>query len=119
MGSRQFMAYAVQTENIKFFGHLANIMYFLVGYHYVKQTYGCAMVTSAAKKVYLSKIECKALWLSMYSLWFLSLTENYSRGNGSSYHSIEIEKIILPNILIGFFTVLTFASLTWFIFLMY
>ncbi len=64
--------YSLEKFNPSYMGYAANLMFFLVGHHYVKQIYGCVMVSSAKKKFYFNKTESRALWFTMYSVWGMS-----------------------------------------------
>ena len=50
-----FFAVAVLTDNPRLLGFGANIMFFTVGWHYVKQGYGILIVDSAQKRIPLSQ----------------------------------------------------------------
>src|SRR5262249_20130175 len=50
-----FFAVAVMTDNPRLLGFGANIMFFTVGWHYVKQGYGILIVDSAQKRIPMSQ----------------------------------------------------------------
>jgi hypothetical protein len=58
-------------------GFLVNVMLFTVGWHYVKQVFGCTVVLSAAKNIYYTKWERYALLAPLYLLWLFQ----YARVN--------------------------------------
>ena len=60
-------------------GLAVNAMYFLVGWHYIKQIYGTIIVTSAKRGYYFSKHESWALKANLFPVWFMS----YLNGNTS------------------------------------
>lgn len=60
-------------------GFAVNAMYFLVGWHYVKQIYGTIIVTSIRRGYYFSKGEAWALKCNLFPVWFMS----FFHGNGS------------------------------------
>lgn len=53
-------------------GWLVRSMYLLVGWHYVKQSYGCFTVLSARNRYFLSDGERRVTRAAMYALWMLS-----------------------------------------------
>lgn len=53
-------------------GYLVNALFFFVGWHYIKQIFGCVVVLSAMKRVYYNRLERIALLLPLYLLWALS-----------------------------------------------
>ena len=56
----------------KLLGLGATLMFFLVGWHYVKQGYGMAMVDAALKKQFFSGKEKTALMLNAYATWIFA-----------------------------------------------
>ncbi len=76
-------------------GHMASGMYFLVGWHYVKQIFGFIVVTSAHRKQYYSDLERKILLTNLFSIWFLSflgpqIGEKYYAFYGMPYQSYNL-----------------------------
>lgn len=53
-------------------GYAANAMFFLVGWHYVKQGYGILIVLSVKKRAFLNDSEKNALRYNGYVLWIIS-----------------------------------------------
>src|SRR5262249_20072732 len=51
------LAYAFVNRQTGFLGVLANTMYFIVGWHYVKQVFGGIIVSNAAQKIFYSREE--------------------------------------------------------------
>lgn len=64
-----FFVYAVWIRDINMLGISVQVMFFFVGWHYVKQAYGVFVVLSGLKGIYYSKIQVYALKLHVYSLW--------------------------------------------------
>lgn len=54
-------------------GYILNAMYLLVGWHYVRQTFGIMVVTNSIRGYFYSKNERVWLQANMFSLWFLSV----------------------------------------------
>ena len=72
-----YMGTAVALSSSKLLGYAVNAMYFLVGWHYVKQIYGTLVVSSARQKYYFTPRESLILKLTLFPIWFLS----YFNGN--------------------------------------
>jgi hypothetical protein len=82
------------TGNPKIEGYVLNSMYFFVGWHYIKQTFGAVVVTNALRKIFYNNTERMALKFNLYSLWMVSFCAmnskpaNYSQ-LGIPYYSLE------------------------------
>ncbi|WP_293779241.1 hypothetical protein [uncultured Oxalicibacterium sp.] len=105
---------SIYFQSLLALGLAANLMFFLVGWHYVKQGYGMAMVDAALKQRFYSEYEKKCLLHNAYAVWGLAyLLVNYSMGMvNSKYYGIEYfvfpvsEAILLASIGICIFTAL-------------
>ncbi len=53
-------------------GLFVNVMMFLVGWHYIKQGYGMAMVDAALKKKFYSETEKNILLINGYAVWLFA-----------------------------------------------
>jgi hypothetical protein len=76
-------------------GYGAQAMFFLVGWHYVKQGYGMFIVDSVLKKNFLTAMEKKILIWNAYAFWLYT----WAKGNrvvrevdyfGLSYYTLDI-----------------------------
>ncbi len=70
-------------------------MFLSVGWHYVKQTFGTAIVTSAAQKRFFGKWERSAILLNLYAVWAMSWISSNTEGlkndmDGVAYFSLHI-----------------------------
>ena len=70
-------------------------MYLSVGWHYVKQTFGTAIVTSAAQRRFFGKWERAAILLNLYSVWLMSWVHGNASGmkadmSGVSYYALSL-----------------------------
>lgn len=74
-----FIAVAYVRSSEFMMGALASAMYFLVGWHYVKQVFGCIIVLSATKKTFFTKIERRILLTALSPIWIIM----YEKVNGS------------------------------------
>lgn len=103
--------YAISQNNIAYLGYLPSLMFFLVGHHYVKQIYGCVIVSSAKKKFYFSKAESLSLWSSMYSVWMMSfISSNAYAVNTHTFYGIEYKTLGLDVAWLTFIYALTFLT---------
>ena len=64
-----FFAVSVASGDAELFGFGANIMLFLVGWHYVKQGYGMIIVDSVLKRQFFANSEKKVLLINSYACW--------------------------------------------------
>jgi hypothetical protein len=67
-----FFASTVIFEIPRLLGIGANMMFFSVGWHYVKQGYGMAMVDAVLKRAFYNDSEKKALLHNAFSTWIFS-----------------------------------------------
>lgn len=57
-------------------GYFVNALYFFVGWHYIKQTFGTIVVANALQKIFYNKIERWCLQANLYALWSISWVWN-------------------------------------------
>lgn len=86
--------------NARILGYGANLMGFLVGWHYVKQGYGMLMVDAALKRQYFGDTEKKILLVNSYAIWglsWLTLNELASEKDlwGIQYYMFHIPPLVL------------------------
>ena len=67
-----FYAITLSIGDVTWIGYLLNVMFFLVGWHYVKQGYGMLSVDSVLKKKFFSESEKKLLLHNAYAGWAFS-----------------------------------------------
>jgi hypothetical protein len=89
------MAEASSAANPKVLGYFLVAMYFFVGWHYIKQTFGIMVVCNAYRKIFYNKSERFWLLTNMYAIWavsFFSANANPSTYNqmGISYPSLNL-----------------------------
>ncbi len=60
------------TSNKEIMAHVITSMFFFVGWHYVKQVFGCIIVTTVQRKMYYSVWERRLLLTNLFAMWFLS-----------------------------------------------
>lgn len=88
----------VILQSPKALGLGANLMFFLVGWHYVKQGYGMAMVDAVLKRAFYSNEEKRILLSNAYATWIFSwLLINHGAGSSTSqYWDIPYFSVPVP-----------------------
>lgn len=94
------------------FGLAANTMFFFVGWHYVKQGYGMAMLDAALKKKFFNSMEKKSLLQNAYAVWIFSwVLINFSlQGNSTKYFGVSYFVVPIPVWLLA----ISAVGCTWF-----
>ena len=78
-----FFLWCLLTKNARALGYSVNLMFFTVGWHYVKQGYGMLMLDSVLKRRFFTEAEKQVLLWNAYAVWFLS----WLLGNAMAYKS--------------------------------
>jgi hypothetical protein len=93
-----FFATSVLAESQRVLGIGVNLMFFFVGWHYVKQGYGMAMVDAVLKKRFYSDSEKKTLLVNAYATWIFSwcLANYLVSGSDSKYFGIGYIAVPVP-----------------------
>jgi len=105
-----FLAYSMAFGDDRMLGYGANLMGFLVGWHYVKQGYGMLMVDAVLKRQFFDGAEKKILLINSYAVWALAwlvINSVMSKAAlwGIQYYMFHIPPLVLA---VGF----TFAFAT-------
>lgn len=91
-----YLAIALSQADTALLSYAVNFMYFIVGWHYVKQIYGTSIVSAAKSEFYLSKRESWVLRLNMYPVWFMS----WLNGNGAvrtlNHYGVNYDTFAMP-----------------------
>lgn len=90
------LALGVIAEEAKVIGLVVNSMFFLVGWHYIKQGYGIAMVDAALKKRFFSQSEKNGLLVNGYLVWILSWVWANVDQAGAAKRYFDIPYYIIP-----------------------
>lgn len=96
-----FTAYGLATASNQILAGLVTSMYFFVGWHYVKQIFGCFIVTSAQRKVYYSKTERRVLLWNLCSLWGMSWVGAHVRESSFNFYGVTHTSFNLPPYLLN------------------
>ena len=101
-----FFVGTVYFETPKILGFAATAMYFSVGWHYVKQGYGMAMVDAVLKRAFYDEREKRAILHNALAVWvFTWLLVNYTDWGSAdlTYNGIAyfVFPVPLPILLLG------------------
>lgn len=92
-----FLAGAAVAENPRLLAYGANLMFFLVGWHYVKQGYGILIVDSVQKRLMFSDRAKIILRLNGYASWMVSwLGLNHAISMRNGYLGLAYFSLPLP-----------------------
>lgn len=78
-------------------GYVVNSMYFFVGWHYVKQIFGCVIVTNAMNQFFYNSTERLALKTNLISLWAISFLSPNMLPAAYEQMGIKYASLELPN----------------------
>lgn len=87
---------AMIQQNGALMGHIINGMFFLVGWHYVKQVFGCVIVTSAQRKIYYKSFERRILLANLFCAWFMSWLKSHVGPASFNFYGITHYSLNLP-----------------------
>ena len=91
-----FLIYSFSMGRADLIGHALNLMFFLVGWHYVKQVFGCIVVTSARRKIYYNAWERRLMLANLFSLWGISWVGGQSGSQSFTFYGIVYAGLGLP-----------------------
>ncbi len=84
-----FLVYAYAAGRGDLLGHSVNLMFFLVGWHYVKQVFGCVIVTSARRKIYYAQNERRIILCNLFALWAISWLQSQTTTQAFGFYGIN------------------------------
>ncbi len=95
-----FFSWCLLKRDVSSLALGANVMFFLVGWHYVKQGYGMLILDSVLKRRYLSEQQKKRVLYNGYVCWLLSwMLVNWlvAEGNyfGLKYYMLPMPELVL------------------------
>src|SRR5207248_589665 len=94
-----FLAGAALTRNGRVLAYGANLMFFLVGWHYVKQGYGILIVDSVQKRMTFNERAKAVLRANGYACWFVSwLALNHAVSTRYGYLGLTYFTLPLPGL---------------------
>lgn len=90
------LAFAFSFRSHAMLSFLIQGMYLSVGWHYVKQTFGTAIVTSTAQRRFFGKWERSAILLNLYAVWAMSWISSNVDGLKSDMSGVAYFSLRLP-----------------------
>jgi hypothetical protein len=94
-----FFLAAVAAGDAVLLGRAANLMAFLVGWHYVKQGYGMLMVDAVLKRNFFSTEEKRILIFNSYACWLATWLHGNRVVRTNQYFSLEYYTFDVPDAL--------------------
>jgi hypothetical protein len=92
-----YLAGAAMAGNVRLVAFGANIMFFLVGWHYVKQGYGILIVDSVQKRIMFSDWAKTVFRLNGYACWLVAwIGVNHAISKGNGYIGLTYFSLPLP-----------------------
>lgn len=108
-----YFLFALDTGSVTEMGYLVNAMFFFVGWHYVKQIFGCVIVLSAAVSFYYNQWERRLLLATLYLLWGVAYLSNNLYFGVTDFFGIPYSSISVPDgLLVGLQILLGVALLS-------
>jgi hypothetical protein len=93
-----FLTGSVLTGNVRTLALGANLMFFLVGWHYVKQGYGILIVDSVQKRLMFSDRAKTILRFNGYACWLVAwVGVNHALSQPNDYIGLTYFTLPLPN----------------------
>lgn len=89
-----FFSVAHKTEIL---GHMVNLMFLSVGWHYTKQCFGCVMVYAKFDDYFLSNWERNLIRWNLLGIWILSFVNSNLRGGYATYYGMPYRTYDLPS----------------------
>lgn len=86
----------IASMNVLALGYLVRLMFFLVGWHYVKQSYGVLIVSSALRRVYFTKLEKRWMLVNLYAVWALGWLTSQTSGRMGDYFGVSYSRFDVP-----------------------
>lgn len=96
-----YLVYGLMQGNAAMMGTLLNAMFFFVGWHYVKQIFGCVIVLSAVRKITYSPWERRVILAPLYSLWLLQYTAANMNNLSQTFLDISYTHLSFPPIVVS------------------
>lgn len=110
-----YFLWALSEGSMLLMGYLVNALYFFVGWHYIKQIYGCMIVFSSAKKIYFDVVERATILLPLYAIWALSYINVNTYAVSNVFYSIPFTSLSLPVWLVEATEIILFVTTLGFI----
>ncbi len=93
-----YLLYCLLAERADLLGYSINAMFFLVGWHYVKQIFGVVVVTSALKRFFYSKNERNIILANLFSIWGISFFNSQTYIGNFDFYGIKYASFGFDNV---------------------
>ncbi len=90
------LVYSYTNKSLGTMAWLITSMYFFVGWHYVKQIFGCVIVTNAQRKIFFSALTRKLVLINLFSVWFMSWLRTQVGDQSFAFYGIAHKSVNLP-----------------------
>ncbi len=87
---------ALYAQNVRVMGQLVSLMFVLVGWHYVKQIFGCVIVSSVRRKIFYTHNERRILLFNLFCIWALSWVNANIEPRDFEFYGIHYYSLELP-----------------------
>ena len=94
------LVYSLAAGDRGVLAQVITFMYLLVGWHYVKQIFGCVIVTSVQRGIFLTQLERRVLLVNLFLTWFMSWLGSHVRPAKFDFYGISHESLELPPVLL-------------------
>ncbi|MEZ4872350.1 MAG: hypothetical protein R2827_08925 [Bdellovibrionales bacterium] len=91
-----WMGIAFIRADILQLSYLVNLMYFLVGWHYVKQVFGCMVITAQRSNYAIEPKLRRGIKLNLYGLWALTYFATNHTVHKYDFYSLKYATFSLP-----------------------
>lgn len=83
------IALAWYRQNGTLMGHVVSAMFFFVGWHYVKQIFGCVIVTSVQRGIYYSLYQKNLILFNLFMTWAMSWIQSHLGGPNGEFYGVR------------------------------
>lgn len=105
-----FFAVVLIQNNMLALGYAANVMFFLVGWHYTKQGYGMLIVSSVFKRRFFNQLEKNIFLVNGFIFWLLTWVYGNSLLTNGELWGVEYAAIKMPESLL--YSLIALSSLS-------
>lgn len=84
-----FFSYTLYHQDAVLLSYAVNLMFFLVGWHYVKQIFGCVVVSSVRSERFWTRFERRIIWINLMSVWFVSISNGPYVVSPQDFHGLS------------------------------
>jgi hypothetical protein len=111
-----FFVVSVSSDDARLLGYGANLMFLLVGWHYVKQGYGILMVDAVFKRQFFQNADKLVFRLNGYAIWFLAWLSGNTAVSRHEFLTLQYYTFEAPAIalnLMGVLAAVTGVATVW------